>query len=56
MVLVYIIIVFVIILFNIGEVLCIIVMIVGDVFLLMAGVGVVIGWGVKCGVYFNEVG
>ena len=43
-------------LFNITELPRIFVMIVGDAFTPMAGVGAAIGWGVKRGVYSNEAG
>ena len=56
MALAYIVIAFVIILLNIGEVPRIFGMIVGDAFTPMAGVGAAIGWGVKRGVYSNEAG
>jgi AGCS family alanine or glycine:cation symporter len=56
MALAYIIIAFVIILMNIGEVPRIFAMIVGDAFTPMAGFGAAIGWGVKRGVYSNEAG
>lgn len=56
MALAYIIIAFVIILLNIGQVPAIFALIVGDAFSPMAGVGAAIGWGVKRGVYSNEAG
>ncbi|GMQ45624.1 alanine/glycine:cation symporter family protein [Vibrio sp. 10N] len=56
MALAYIIIAFVIILLNIGEVPRIVGMILGDAFTPMAGFGAAIGWGVKRGVYSNEAG
>ncbi|MCW8347533.1 alanine:cation symporter family protein [Vibrio sp. ZSDZ65] len=56
MALAYIIIAFVIILLNIGEVPGIVSMIIGDAFTPMAGFGAAIGWGVKRGVYSNEAG
>lgn len=56
MALAYIVIAFVIILLNIGEVPRIFSMIVGDAFTPMAGFGAAIGWGVKRGVYSNEAG
>ncbi len=56
MALAYIIIAFVIILLNIGQVPAIFSMIVGDAFTPMAGFGAAIGWGVKRGVYSNEAG
>ncbi len=56
MALAYIIIAFVIILLNVGEVPRIFGMIVGDAFTPMAGFGAAIGWGVKRGVYSNEAG
>ncbi|MBY6199366.1 alanine/glycine:cation symporter family protein [Vibrio hangzhouensis] len=56
MALAYIIIAFVIILLNIGEVPRIVGMIIGDAFTPMAGFGAAIGWGVKRGVYSNEAG
>ncbi|MCG3759685.1 alanine:cation symporter family protein [Vibrio cincinnatiensis] len=56
MALAYIIIAFVIILLNIGEVPRIFMMILSDAFTPMAGVGAAIGWGVKRGVYSNEAG
>ncbi|MDN3680106.1 alanine/glycine:cation symporter family protein [Vibrio tapetis subsp. quintayensis] len=56
MALAYIIIAFVIILLNVGEVPRIFAMIVGDAFTPMAGFGAAIGWGVKRGVYSNEAG
>ncbi|MDV5168448.1 alanine/glycine:cation symporter family protein [Photobacterium rosenbergii] len=56
MALAYIIIAFIIILLNINMVPSIFMMIVGDAFTPMAGVGAAIGWGVKRGVYSNEAG
>ncbi|ASI88891.1 alanine/glycine:cation symporter family protein [Vibrio mediterranei] len=56
MALAYIIIAFVIILLNIGEVPGIVSMIISDAFTPMAGFGAAIGWGVKRGVYSNEAG
>ncbi|SON50447.1 alanine/glycine:cation symporter family protein [Vibrio tapetis] len=56
MALAYIIIAFVIILLNVGEVPRIFGMIIGDAFTPMAGFGAAIGWGVKRGVYSNEAG
>ncbi|MCQ1057815.1 alanine/glycine:cation symporter family protein [Photobacterium sp. DNB23_23_1] len=56
MALAYIVIAFVIILLNINMVPSIFMMIIGDAFTPMAGVGAAIGWGVKRGVYSNEAG
>ncbi|KHT63289.1 sodium:alanine symporter [Photobacterium gaetbulicola] len=56
MALAYIIIAFIIILLNINMVPSIFMMILGDAFTPMAGVGAAIGWGVKRGVYSNEAG
>ena len=56
MALAYIIIAFVIILLNIGQVPVVFSMIVNDAFTPMAGFGAAIGWGVKRGVYSNEAG
>ncbi|WP_028864438.1 alanine/glycine:cation symporter family protein [Psychromonas aquimarina] len=56
MALAYIIIAFIIILLNIGEVPGIFKMIVSDAFTPMAGFGAAIGWGVKRGIYSNEAG
>ncbi len=56
MALAYIVIAFVIILLNIGELPRIVSMIIGDAFTPMAGFGAAIGWGVKRGVYSNEAG
>ena len=56
MALAYIIIAFVIILLNIGQVPTVFAMIIGDAFTPMAGFGAAIGWGVKRGVYSNEAG
>jgi len=52
----YILIVFVIIALNITQLPAVFMMIVGDAFSPMAGVGAAIGWGVKRGVYSNEAG
>lgn len=52
----YIIIACVIIALNINELPGIFMMIIGDAFSPMAGVGAAIGWGVKRGVYSNEAG
>ncbi|MGF1736330.1 alanine/glycine:cation symporter family protein [Photobacterium satsumensis] len=56
MALAYIVIAFIIILLNINMVPSIFMMILGDAFTPMAGVGAAIGWGVKRGVYSNEAG
>ncbi|MGR5061355.1 alanine/glycine:cation symporter family protein [Photobacterium sp. DNB22_13_2] len=56
MALAYIVVAFIIILLNINMVPSIFMMIVGDAFTPMAGVGAAIGWGVKRGVYSNEAG
>jgi AGCS family alanine or glycine:cation symporter len=56
MALAYVLIVFVIIALNITELPKVFMMIIGDAFSPMAGVGAAIGWGVKRGVYSNEAG
>ncbi|MGF1753127.1 alanine:cation symporter family protein [Vibrio makurazakiensis] len=56
MALAYIIVAFVIILLNIGQVPAVFSMIISDAFTPMAGFGAAIGWGVKRGVYSNEAG
>lgn len=56
MALAYIIVVFVIIALHITELPAVIMLIVGDAFSPMAGIGAAIGWGVKRGVYSNEAG
>lgn len=56
MALAYIIIAIVIIALNIGKLPEVFMLIVGDAFSPMAGVGAAIGWGVKRGVYSNEAG
>ncbi|WEM43578.1 alanine/glycine:cation symporter family protein [Photobacterium sp. DA100] len=56
MALAYIVVAFIIILLNINMVPSIFMMILGDAFTPMAGVGAAIGWGVKRGVYSNEAG
>ncbi len=56
MALAYIIVAFIIILLNIGQVPAVFAMILGDAFTPMAGFGAAIGWGVKRGVYSNEAG
>lgn len=56
MALAYIVVAFIIILLNIGQVPTVFAMIVGDAFTPMAGFGAAIGWGVKRGVYSNEAG
>jgi AGCS family alanine or glycine:cation symporter len=52
----YVLVVFVIIALNITELPSVFMMIVGDAFSPMAGIGAAIGWGVKRGVYSNEAG
>jgi len=52
----YVLVVFVIIALNISELPSVFMMIVGDAFSPMAGIGAAIGWGVKRGVYSNEAG
>jgi len=56
MALAYVLVVFVIIALNISELPNVFMMIIGDAFSPMAGVGAAIGWGVKRGVYSNEAG
>ncbi|CAG19856.1 putative sodium/alanine symporter [Photobacterium profundum SS9] len=56
MALAYIVVAFIIILLNIGQVPAVFAMILGDAFTPMAGFGAAIGWGVKRGVYSNEAG
>ncbi len=56
MALAYIIIAFVVIALNIDRLPAVFMLIVGDAFSPMAGVGAAIGWGVKRGVYSNEAG
>jgi len=56
MALAYVLVVFVIIALNISELPSVFMMIIGDAFSPMAGVGAAIGWGVKRGVYSNEAG
>lgn len=56
MALAYVICAFVIIMLNVGEVPGIFALIFSDAFTPMAGLGAVIGWGVKRGVYSNEAG
>ena len=52
----YVLVVFVIIALNITELPSVFMMIIGDAFSPMAGIGAAIGWGVKRGVYSNEAG
>ncbi|MEJ6121660.1 alanine:cation symporter family protein [Vibrio sp. 2-Bac 85] len=56
MALAYVLVVFVIIALNISQLPDVFMMIIGDAFSPMAGVGAAIGWGVKRGVYSNEAG
>lgn len=56
MALAYVLVVFVIIGFNITKLPEVFMLIIGDAFSPMAGIGAAIGWGVKRGVYSNEAG